>query len=226
MSGVLAMKLATITGRKEHAARINEVLRQAVGTAVEVGLRIIDAREGLEHGDYIAMIEEDLHCQRAAAFKFVAIASNKTISNVSHEKHLPTAWTTLYDLTVAAKRGLDLEAGIAGGTIHPKMERKDVKALLPAPQRDDDLEDADADDDTSARAPTDDDAREQRCEVMAVEMERLATRLIKFDPDIARTLHTLISQNDRAALSALCQVIERKLRIGDASDHPDRWSDR
>jgi hypothetical protein len=125
-------KLAVITGRKEHAARINEAWRKGVDTVIETGLRIIDARDGLGHGEYIAMIENDLHFKRSTAFQFVAIASNKTLSNVQRIEHLPAAAGTLYDLTVIANRGYDLEVGIASGAIHPKMERKDVKALLPS----------------------------------------------------------------------------------------------
>ena len=61
----------------------------------------------------------------------------------THGKHLPIAWTTLYELSAVANKGFDLEAGIESGAIHPKMERKEVKALLPPPQRDDDLEESD-----------------------------------------------------------------------------------
>ena len=42
-------KLAVITGRKEHAARINEAWQKGVDAVIETGMRIIDAREGLEH---------------------------------------------------------------------------------------------------------------------------------------------------------------------------------
>jgi hypothetical protein len=126
------VKLAVITGRKEHADRINEAWQHGVDAVIETGMRIIDARGALEHGEYIAMVENDLHFKRSMAFKFVAIASNKVLSNGSHGKHLPTAWTVLYDLSAAGNKGFDLEAGIEGGAIHPKMGRKDVKALLPS----------------------------------------------------------------------------------------------
>jgi hypothetical protein len=147
------VKLAVVTGRKEHAARINAAWQEGVNAVIETGLRIIDAREGLEHGEYLAMIAEDLNCSRSTAFKLVAIASNKTLANVSHGKHLPAAWTVLYDLSAAANKGFDLESGIESGAIHPKMERKDVKALLPPPQRDDDLEEPDEEDGQPAEAP-------------------------------------------------------------------------
>jgi Protein of unknown function (DUF3102) len=129
------VKLAVGTGRKAHAARINEAWSKGVEAIVETGMRIIDAREALEHGEYIAMVTEDLHCSRATAFKLVAIASNKTLTNVSHAKHLPAKSETLYQLTVVANKGFDLEAAVESGAIHPRMERKDVKALLPSPRQ-------------------------------------------------------------------------------------------
>ena len=138
--------------REEHAARINEAWQKGVDAVIETGLRIIDAREGLEYGEYIAMVKNDLHFSRSMAFRFVAIASDKVLSNVAHMQHLPAAVGALYDLTVIANKGFDLEAGIESGAIHPKMQRRDVKALLPPPQRDDDLEEPDKEDDQSAEA--------------------------------------------------------------------------
>jgi hypothetical protein len=142
------LKLAVATGRKEHAARINEAWQKGVGAVIETGLRIIDARDGLEHGEFEKMVRNDLHVSPGTARKLLAIASNKVIANRSHVNDLPASWGTLYELTSAENKGLDLEAGIASGAIHPKMERKDVKALLP--QRDDDLEDEPADDEPVA----------------------------------------------------------------------------
>ena len=134
--------------REEHAARINEAWQKGVDAVIETGLRIIDARAGLDRGEYVAMVEKDLHFSRSMAFRFVAIASDKVLSNVAHVQHLPAAVGALYDLTVVGNKGFDLEAAIERGTIHPKMQRKDVRALLPPPpQRDDDLEEPDKEDD-------------------------------------------------------------------------------
>jgi hypothetical protein len=127
--------------REEHAARINAAWQQGVEAVIETGLRIIDAREGLEHGEFEKMVRNDLHISPGTARKLLAVASNKVIANRSHVNDLPASWGTLYELTSAEHKGLDLEAAIKSGAIHPKMERKDVKALLPPPpQRDDDLE--------------------------------------------------------------------------------------
>jgi Protein of unknown function (DUF3102) len=223
------VKLAVITGRKEHAARINEAWQRGVNAVIETAMRIIDAREGLEHGEYIAMIEKDLHFSARTAQRLLAIASNKVLSKATHASHLPTSWDTLYNLTVVANKGYDLEAGIASGAIHPKMQRRDVKALLPAPpQRDDDLEEdavapepadtsGDGDDTSAWKQPT------------AAEAERLAARLIELDREAARTSCDWITFDERHALKTLCRVIEREL-VGTeeaaASASPDRWSDR
>ena len=227
------MKLAVVTGCKEHAARINEAWQRGVDAVIETGMRIIDARDGLEHGEYIAMVENDLHFSRQTAHKLISIASNKVLSNVAHVRHLPPSWGTLSELAVVANKGFDLEAGIASGAVHPGMERKDVKALLPSPQRDDDL----PDDDATPTADTSDDgddaahtsAWKQPGQFMAAEAERLAVRLIEFDREAARTLHEWITTDERRALKTLCRVIEREL-VGTeeaaASADPDRWGEK
>ena len=144
--------------REEHAARINAAWQQGVAAVIETGLRIIDAREGLEHGEFEKMVRNDLHISPGTARKLLAVASNKVIANRSHVNDLPASWGTLYELTSAENKGLDLEAGIKSGAIHPKMERKDVKALLPPPQRDDDLEEPDKEDDQPGEAPRPDES--------------------------------------------------------------------
>jgi hypothetical protein len=139
-------KLATITGRKEHAARINEAWQRGVDAVIETGLRIEDAKANLSHGEYEEMVRNDLHFSPQTALKLRAIASNKVLSNPAHVRDLPPSWGTLSELAVIANKGFDLEAGIKSGAIHPKIERKDVKALLPPPQRYDDPEEAEEDD--------------------------------------------------------------------------------
>ena len=46
--------------REEHAARINEAWQKGVDAVIETGLRIIDARAGLDRGEYVAMVENSL----------------------------------------------------------------------------------------------------------------------------------------------------------------------
>ena len=65
------MKLAVGTGRKEHAAHIYAAWQKGVDAVIETGLRIIDARDGLDHGEYLTMVTEDLNFSRSTAFKLV-----------------------------------------------------------------------------------------------------------------------------------------------------------
>ena len=188
MNEAQLVKAHIIMGRKEHAARINEAWQKTVDGVIETGLRILDARHGsdaLEHGQFQKMLTEDLHFDASMGRRLMSIASNKVLSNRAHVHALPAKWGTLYELTVIENRGYDLEAGIASGAIHPKMERKDVKALLPPPQRYDDLEEAEEDDD-EVRAETS--AEERKASYAASEDDddfdeethRLVCRAIEF----------------------------------------------
>jgi hypothetical protein len=148
------VKLAVGTGRKEHADRINEAWQKGVDAVIETGLRIEDAKADLSYGEYEKMVRTDLHFSPQTALKLRAIASNKVLSNPAHVRHLPPSWGTLSELAVIANQGCDLEAAIESGAIHPRMARKDVKALLPPPpQRADDLEEPDKEDDQPGEAP-------------------------------------------------------------------------
>jgi hypothetical protein len=77
------------------------------------------------------MIERELPFNRQTAFKLMKVAEHPTLSDVSHGKHLPPAWTTLYELTKVPV-GV-LESAIKDGRVHPGMERKDTQAILPKP---------------------------------------------------------------------------------------------
>jgi hypothetical protein len=59
----------------------------------------------------------------------MAIARHPIISNRNHGNDLPPSWRTLYELSRVPEK--KLLAKIADGTINPKIERKDVVALLP-----------------------------------------------------------------------------------------------
>jgi hypothetical protein len=51
------------------------------------------------------------------------------LANTTHMSHLPPSWGTLYELTKLPE--VQFKAKLSDGTINPKMERRDVAALLP-----------------------------------------------------------------------------------------------
>jgi hypothetical protein len=79
------------------------------------------------------------------------IARNPVLSDPTHVSHLPPSWGTLHALAKLPKA--TLEAKIADGTIHPKLERKDVAKLNPETPDVDDVED-EAPEEGTARGKT------------------------------------------------------------------------
>jgi hypothetical protein len=124
--------------RREHAAVISAALVKGVESAIEAGKCLAIAQSELDRPEFLAMLREDLHITEGTASKLKSIASHPVLSQLSHGKALPPNWSVLYALTQV--RQARLISAIESGDIHPDMERKDVRALLPAPeQRDDDL---------------------------------------------------------------------------------------
>jgi len=116
--------------RGEDAALISAALAKGIEAVIEAGQRIAIAQSELARPEFLAMLHEDLHITEGTASKLKSIAS--------HGKVLPPNWSVLYALTQVPQQ--HLISAIKDGDIHPDMQRKDVRALLPVPeQRDDDL---------------------------------------------------------------------------------------
>lgn len=104
--------------------------------ALETGQFLIDAKSDLECGQFSIMVERELPFGPRTARMLMAIANHPIISDRNHGSVLPSSWRTLYELTRLPNAVL--LAALADGSIHPKMERKDARALV------DDGEDAGA----------------------------------------------------------------------------------
>jgi hypothetical protein len=74
------------------------------------------------------MVERDLPFKPSTARRLTKIAANECLSNRAHAHVLPQSWMTLYELTKLPAP--ELVARIEDGVINPKMQRKDVMALL------------------------------------------------------------------------------------------------
>jgi Protein of unknown function (DUF3102) len=134
------MSTGPLVDRHEHVRRISAAWQNTVRNIVETGRFLIEAKEDIGRGGFEEMIRAELPFGPRTAQRLMEIAEDRVLSNTTHASHLPASWMTLYELAKLPKHGLDLEVLIEEGAIHPKMERKDARALLPAPeQRDDDL---------------------------------------------------------------------------------------
>jgi hypothetical protein len=127
------------TKRADHAALISAALVKGVEAAIEAGHHLAIAQAELPRPEFLAMLKEDLGISESTASKLKTIASHPVLSELSHGKALPPNWSVLYALTQVSRARL--LSAIENGDIHPDMERKEVKALLPpkSKQRDDDL---------------------------------------------------------------------------------------
>ena len=113
-----------MTTRKQWARLINEAWRSSVIGIIEAGRLLTKAKGDLEHGQFITMIENDLPFGRITAFRLMAVAADRRLTNVTHVQHLPPHWGTLYELTKLPDK--EFTARIKDGSIHSEMQRKDV----------------------------------------------------------------------------------------------------
>lgn len=125
-------ELALVANKRDwkwHRDRIATVWGKQVESIIETGRALIDAKEELEHGSFEAMVQSKLPFNKNTAHRLRTIAEHNILSKVAHGPLLPPSWRTLYELT---KLPNDiLIAGLKDGSIHPKLERKDVRAMRP-----------------------------------------------------------------------------------------------
>jgi hypothetical protein len=118
---------------QEHVKRINVAWQKGVDSIIETGQRLIDAKNELEHGSFESMVQMKLPFAPRTAQALMAIAKHPVLSNPHHGALLPPSWRTLDELTRVPVPLLT--AKIKDGTITSKLERKDVRTLLPAPKK-------------------------------------------------------------------------------------------
>jgi len=113
--------------REKWAKRIAAAWQKQVPSIFEVGALLESAKAELKHGEWIALVKSELPFGRNTAQKLMKIATCDYLRDGEHVHHLPANWGTLYQLTTLTEKQFDL--GIKSGAIHPKMQRKDVKAM-------------------------------------------------------------------------------------------------
>jgi hypothetical protein len=112
--------------REKWAKRIAVAWQKQVPSIFEVGALLEAAKAELKHGEWMALVKEELPFGQSTANKLMKIFGCEHM-NSDHAPNLPVHWMTLHDLALLTPA--QFEAGIASGAINPKMQRKDVKAL-------------------------------------------------------------------------------------------------
>jgi hypothetical protein len=85
--------------RRQWGERITARWKNSVEAIVAVGQLLLAAKADLPHGDFEAMVRNDLPFKERTAERLMAIASNKYLANPTHVSLLPASWATLYQLS-------------------------------------------------------------------------------------------------------------------------------
>ena len=110
------------------AAEINLTWGRGPADIIRCGQLLREARDELGNDAFKVMVKTELAFDASVARKLKLIAANETIC--AHVHKLPACWSTIYELSQLTVG--TLEAAIADGLIHPRMQRKDAIALRPA----------------------------------------------------------------------------------------------
>ncbi|CAO3355261.1 DUF3102 domain-containing protein [Azospirillum palustre] len=121
-------KPRTLTTRAEFAADIRREWTNALEATVAVGRRLIEAKEALPHGEYEAMVTNDLPFSTSTARKLREIAAFVEEGKVPLDR-LPEAMGTLYAIATLPEE--TRQQALDAGTIHPAVTRAEVAALKP-----------------------------------------------------------------------------------------------
>lgn len=110
------------------AKAITKRWQDTVWGIVEVGKLLIQAKDALEHGEFLEMVEGDLPFGPRAGQFLMLIGGHPVISNTKHVSYLPPYWGTLAVLAQLSERQFLEELKV--GSIHPELERSEAQALV------------------------------------------------------------------------------------------------
>jgi N6-adenosine-specific RNA methylase IME4 len=108
----------------EFAAKITTCCIRGVEAIIEMGRLLISAKVILPHGEFEAMVENDLPFGPRSARMLMAIGTDQRLQIGTTGSVLPPSWRTIYEIT--RLDDVTLKARIADGTISPDMVRQDL----------------------------------------------------------------------------------------------------
>ncbi|MBX9778471.1 MAG: hypothetical protein K2Y71_29205 [Xanthobacteraceae bacterium] len=91
------------------------------------------AKDDLDHGEFLAMVERDLPFGPRYAQMLMRVAEDPRLTNANHASHLPPSITSLYLLS--RLDDLTFRRALSRGDISAEMERADAALLLSKTKR-------------------------------------------------------------------------------------------
>jgi hypothetical protein len=110
-----------------YANRFNAAWRVAVGSIIEAGRILAEAKEALP-GRFVGFVQSRLGMHPTTAQRLMAIAADAWITDAAHVLHLPPSWGTLYQISTLSVP--DRERLLEAGIIRADMERADIENAI------------------------------------------------------------------------------------------------
>ena len=162
--------------RGDWVDRITNAWGAAVESVFAVGRELAEAKASLEHGNFEAMIKDDLPFSASTARRLMTIADDARLQNVHTVHDLPASWGTLYELTKLEDP--EFEKAMTEAKIRADMTRADAAHLR------------------TSELPPPDDASRPGPEV-AAELDALAAGSLKFAAILADPPWEFVTYSDK-----------------------------
>lgn len=110
------------------ADRIRAAWQSSFDGIMECGRLLVEAKEQLEHGEWLQMIRTNLPFKECTAQRLMKISRDERLTNAANVPFLPRSRETLYELTKLPDEVFQKK--IADGTINPEMQRQDITRVI------------------------------------------------------------------------------------------------
>lgn len=119
----------------QWAQKITEAWRKSSEAIFETGRLLREAKDGLEHGEWTALVTERLPFSLRTAQRIMAVSVEelRLKSDAGVASALPGDWSTLYEISRLPPE--QLQRGVEAGVIRPDATRNDVRHLVQATKR-------------------------------------------------------------------------------------------
>jgi hypothetical protein len=114
--------------RVEFAERLRRLQARTVESLLEMGRTLIAAKEGLPHGDFGKLVNDDLGWNLSGAERLMAVARNPILSNSATSPSLPPSSEALYELSQL--HPVALAWAIRHGAVTPEITVRYARSLV------------------------------------------------------------------------------------------------
>lgn len=159
-------KAADLRTVDDFAAEIGRLWRESYERFVQIGEYLEQAKQKLQHGEWIDMVKGRLPFGRIAAFQLM-VAARALRSGLVPADRVPANYSTVYHIARLSQE--ERQRAFAEGIIHPSMKRADIVTFK-----------------RRMRRPTSAPGNPDKRTALLQEKQRLLMRLAEIEAELAR----------------------------------------